>query len=90
MIETMTSVLIGDAIYNYIYYKDNSDNSIDLYIYGDDNAKSFLNFNTTNHTILTNKGKKGVNENYTLIHTCYLKINYNKPLIIHIKENYND
>ncbi|MSN96472.1 tandem-95 repeat protein, partial [Campylobacter sp. FMV-PI01] len=51
-----------DIIYNYIYYKDNFDNSIDLYIYGDDNAKSFLNFDTTNHTILTNQGMKRVNE----------------------------
>ncbi|MCI6988286.1 MAG: hypothetical protein MR902_01785, partial [Campylobacter sp.] len=51
-----------DTIYNYIYYKDNFDNSIELYIYGDDNAKSFLNFNTTNHTILTNQGMKRVNE----------------------------
>ena len=33
-----------DIIYNYIYYKDNFDNSIDLYIYGDDSAKSFLDF----------------------------------------------
>ena len=51
-----------DIIYNYIYYKDNFDNSIDLYIYGDDSAKSFLDFDTTNHTILTNQGIKRVNE----------------------------
>ena len=51
-----------DIIYNYIYYKDNFDNSIDLYIYGDDSAKSFLDFDTTNHTVLTNQGIKRVNE----------------------------
>lgn len=51
-----------DTIYNYIYYKDNPDNTIDLYIYGDESAKSFLDFDTTNHTILTNQGIKKVNE----------------------------
>ncbi|WP_172127630.1 hypothetical protein [Campylobacter sp. RM16192] len=52
----------NDQIYNYIYYRQNSDDTVNLYIYGDDNAKSFLGDNTTNQTILTDKGLKRVRE----------------------------
>ncbi|WP_165590171.1 calcium-binding protein, partial [Campylobacter geochelonis] len=54
---------INDSIYNHIYYKENIDNTITLYIYGDDSAKEFLGSNnTTNQTVLTNKGIKQVKE----------------------------
>ena len=32
----------NDGIYKYIYMQENSDNSINLYIYGDDSARAFL------------------------------------------------
>ncbi|GKH61410.1 hypothetical protein CE91St25_17460 [Campylobacter ureolyticus] len=49
-----------DIIYNYIYYKDNFDNSIDLYIYGDEKVKEYLNDYSNNLTIKTDKGIKEV------------------------------
>ena len=44
----------NDGIYKYIYMQENNDNSINLYIYGDDNARAFLGDKTTNFTIQTN------------------------------------
>ena len=44
----------NDGIYKYIYMQENNDNSINLYIYGDDSARAFLGNKTINFTIQTN------------------------------------
>jgi len=44
----------NDGIYKYIYMQENNDNSINLYIYGDDSARAFLGDKTINFTIQTN------------------------------------
>ena len=49
-----------DAIFNYIYFKQNLDNSINLYIYGDEKVKEYLNDYKNNLTIKTDKGIKEV------------------------------
>ncbi|MCZ6173248.1 hypothetical protein [Campylobacter ureolyticus] len=49
-----------DAIFNYIYFKQNLDNSINLYIYGDEKVKEYLNDYKKNLTIKTDKGIKEV------------------------------
>jgi hypothetical protein len=49
-----------DAIFNYIYFKQNLDNSINLYIYGDEKVKEYLNDLKKNLTIKTDKGIKEV------------------------------
>ncbi|MCZ6158758.1 calcium-binding protein [Campylobacter ureolyticus] len=50
----------NDGIYNYIYYEENSDNSVNLYIYGDENIKEYLNGYDKNLTVNTDKGIKQV------------------------------
>ena len=52
----------NDGIYKYIYMQENNDNSINLYIYGDDSARAFLGDKTTKFTLQTNKGEVKVNE----------------------------
>ena len=52
----------SDKIYDYIYIKNNDDNSINLYIYGDDRARAFLGDKTKDLTLQTDQGLKRVKE----------------------------
>ena len=52
----------NDKIYDYIYVKNNDDNSINLYIYGDDRARAFLGDKTKDLTLQTDQGLKRVKE----------------------------
>ena len=52
----------SDQIYNHIYVKNNDDNSINLYVYGDDRARAFLGDKTKDLTLQTDQGLKRVKE----------------------------
>lgn len=52
----------SDKIYDYIYVKNNDDNSINLYVYGDDRARAFLGDKTKDLTLQTDQGLKRVKE----------------------------
>lgn len=47
----------NDTIYSHIYTKANNDDTIDLYIYGGDEAKAFLGAKTKDFSLMTNKGE---------------------------------
>lgn len=69
----------NDKIYDYIYVKNNDDNSINLYIYGDDRARAFLGDKTKDLTLQTDQGLKRAKEVIFYKDVKELNLNKQKP-----------